>query len=145
MKYLILMHLVGACIWVGGHLYLAIAIVPKCIKNKNSDEIMEFESKFEAVGLPALATQIITGILMSMYFVANFWDLFKFDSYHNNIIAAKLIFLLITILLALNVKLRILKNYNESKLRVLAFHIYTVTALSLLFLLAGLSFRFSYF
>ena len=50
--YLIL-HLLGACIWIGGHLLLLIRYLPQAINENEPDIVKSFEKKFEPLGLPA--------------------------------------------------------------------------------------------
>lgn len=43
--YLIL-HLLGACIWIGGHLLLLIRYLPQAINENEPDIVKSFEKKF---------------------------------------------------------------------------------------------------
>ena len=51
--YLIL-HLLAATIWVGGHLFLALQILPEAIKKKDATILTNFKDRFEPMGLPSL-------------------------------------------------------------------------------------------
>ena len=58
MKWLILLHVLGATIWVGGHLILSITFLPKTLREKDVMIIKNFEQHFERVGLPAFALAV---------------------------------------------------------------------------------------
>ena len=61
------LHILGATIWAGGHLVLALSILPSALKEKNAEIILEFEKRFEKVGLPALGTQLLTGLWLAYH------------------------------------------------------------------------------
>jgi uncharacterized membrane protein len=65
MKWLVLLHVLGATIWAGGHLILSIAFLPKALKERKLNIILDFEKQYERVGIPALLLQVITGFWMA--------------------------------------------------------------------------------
>lgn len=144
MKWLILLHVLGATVWVGGHLILSIGFLPKALREKNPQIITEFEKSFENVGLPALLMQVITGIWMALIYVPfRYWA--SLDTPHHVYLWTKLGLLTGTLLLAIHARFFILPNLTEQKLPQLAFHIVLVTVLAVFFVITGLSFRFFYF
>ena len=46
---LLIFHLLGAAIWVGGHLILAIGILPEVLKKKDPEILLNFEKKYEKI------------------------------------------------------------------------------------------------
>ena len=64
--WLIFTHLVGACIWVGGHLVLALRILPAALAQGDTTAISAFEQAYERIGLPAFAVQIVTGFWLAL-------------------------------------------------------------------------------
>lgn len=52
--WLLFWHILGACIWVGGHLYLCLCILPKAVRHQDSQPILNFENSFEKLGMTAL-------------------------------------------------------------------------------------------
>jgi len=50
----IVLHVLAATIWTGGHIVLATTVLPKILKTKNIDKLLEFEMGYEKVGMPAL-------------------------------------------------------------------------------------------
>ena len=64
---LLIIHLISATVWVGGHLVLLLGFLPKALKHKNFDFISRFEKTYEPIGMPSLLLLVITGILMHHY------------------------------------------------------------------------------
>ncbi len=83
----------------------------------------------------------MTGLWLGFRLVPNFADWFSFETPVSNGLALKLLLLLITVLLALHARLRILPRLTERSLPVLAWHIITVTVVAVLFVLVGVGFR----
>ena len=61
--WLLFWHILGACIWVGGHLYLCLCILPKAVRHQDSQPILNFENSFEKLGMTALIVQVLTGFI----------------------------------------------------------------------------------
>lgn len=140
--FLILIHLLAASIWVGGHLILALSVLPQALKTKNTAIITQFESFFEKIGIPALILQVLTGLaLMHRHFV---WP-FSLQQRGDLLVAIKLGLLLLTILLALHARLKLIPKLNKKTLPLLGAHIVAVTIIGILFVIVGLSFRMSLF
>lgn len=140
LKYLIVLHVLGACVWVGGHLVLALSVLPKALKKKNPEIVREFEVHYERVGIPALLLQVITGLMIAViYMPVSEWFTFQ-DRAHTHI-GLKLILLLITFLLAIHARLFIIPKLSQNNLSLLAWHIAAVTIIAVLMLFLGLNFR----
>lgn len=144
MKWLILLHVLGATIWAGGHLILSIGFLPKALKEKNIRIILDFEKQYERVGIPALLLQVITGFWMATIYVP-FDDWFSLATPHHAYLWIKIVLLLGTIGFAIHARLFIVPNLTVEKLPSLAFHIIVATVLAVSFMITGLSFRFTYF
>ncbi len=141
-KFLIVFHLIGACVWVGGHLILAATILPKALRLRDPAIISGFESMFEKIGIPSLIIQVITGIRMSMIKLpVSEW--FDFSNQISALISLKIILLIMTIALAIHARLFIIPKLDAEKIAMLGWHIIGVTFIALLMLVAGLSFRYS--
>ncbi|NOS57263.1 MAG: copper transporter [Cyclobacteriaceae bacterium] len=144
MKWLILLHVLGATIWAGGHLILSIGFLPKALKEKNIRVILDFEKQYELVGIPALLLQVITGFWMASIYIP-FDDWFSLATSHHAYLWIKIVLLLSTIGFAIHARLFIVPNLTVEKLPSLAFHIIVATVLAVSFVITGLSFRFTYF
>lgn len=139
-KILILLHVIGACVWVGGHLVLALSVLPKALREKNPEPVRSFEERFERAGIPALFTQIITGIWIANLYVG-FRNFFGFENVMYSHVSLKLILLIATLLLAIHARLFIIPKLNADNLSFLALHIVIITLVSLAMLFVGLNFR----
>jgi putative copper export protein len=144
MKWLILLHVLGATVWAGGHLILSIGFLPKALKEKNIRIILDFERQYERAGIPALLLQVITGFWMATIYVP-FDDWFSLATPHHVYLWIKIVLLLSTIGFAIHARLFIVPNLTVEKLPSLAFHIIVATVLAVSFVVTGLSFRFTYF
>ncbi|MEV3844375.1 hypothetical protein RI497_18285, partial [Aeromonas veronii] len=60
------LHILGATIWTGGHIILALIVLPKALKESSTKILLDFESVYERIGMPALITQIVTGIYLAL-------------------------------------------------------------------------------
>ncbi len=62
MKIALFLHLIGASIWVGGHLYLLIRLMPRFVRDQDVAGFLKFEKSYEPLGMTALAVQVLTGV-----------------------------------------------------------------------------------
>lgn len=140
LKLLILFHVIGACIWVGGHLVLSLSVLPKALREKDPQVVRVFEERFERIGIPSLVLQVITGLWMAAIYVpVKEW--LSFDNVMSNHIALKLLLLLATILLAIHARFFIIPKLSADNLSSLGFHIVVVTLIAIALLFTGLNFR----
>ncbi len=138
---LILTHILAASIWTGGHLILAIAIVPGALKRNDVEVVQRFEESFEKIGIPALIIQILTGLRLSYLFLPEIADWFGFHSRVSTHITLKFILLGVTLLLAIHARLRLIPKLSQNNLRMLTMHIIGVTVIAVLFVAVGVSIR----
>ena len=61
----LIVHVLAATIWTGGHLVLALAILPGALRERSPAIIEAFERPFEKVGLPALLLQVASGLYLA--------------------------------------------------------------------------------
>jgi putative copper export protein len=138
---LILLHLVGACIWVGGHLLLAVRILPAALRERDPGRVTAFEGAYEGIGMPALVLQVVTGLWLAVRLQPEWIRWFDWGDPLARVILVKLLCLLATIALAVHARLWLFPRLDAGTLPVLGWHIRGVTLLSLLFVLAGASVR----
>ncbi|MHC4910470.1 MAG: CopD family protein [Planctomycetota bacterium] len=134
---LIVLHVLGATVWTGGHLILTIGFLPPALRTRNPQIIQDFESRFERIGLPALALQFITGVILCLPYLPDPDSETQVGGHVLGLLGSKLILLFLTIGLALHARLRILPNLAPDRLRLLAAHVIAVTVLSVLFVVFG--------
>ncbi|RUO76471.1 CopD family protein [Pseudidiomarina taiwanensis] len=139
--YLILAHILGATVWTGGHIVLALAVLPRVLKEKSPQRLLEFESAFERIGKPAMLIQIVTGLLLAHRLLPDISLWLDWSNPISRVIAIKFILLTLTILLAVDAKLRVLPKLSQQNLWDMALHIIAVTLLSIIFVIVGVSFK----
>lgn len=140
-NYLLILHLLGAAIWTGGHLILALVILPKVLSSRNLDALLQFEQQFEKIGMPALAIQIITGLWMAHNILPNVSAWFAFDNDISILIGIKLILLLMTATVAMHARFWVIPRLSADNLNGFAVNIILVTLLSVTFVVVGTLFR----
>lgn len=138
----LLLHLLGATIWTGGHLVLALGVLPAAWRDQDVDTIRTFENRFERVGIPALITQTVTGLWLLNRYFPDLALLFDLQNPMARVSLLKLGLLLLTVVLALDARLRIIPKIGPQNLTSLAWHIIPVTLISVAFVYVGLRFRF---
>ena len=136
----LVLNLIAATIWVGGHLVLAIGYLPKALKRKDFSYIGNFEKTYEPIGMPSLAVLIITGILMAYDYNAGFSSWFSFATPIERVVSLKLTFLLTTVCFAISAQTRVLPKLRKgqlNKLPEMAVHIICVTLIGVLMVILG--------
>ena len=136
----LIIHLIAATIWVGGHLVLAFGFLPKALKNNDFSYIDRFEKTYEPIGMPSLVLLVITGILMAYDFGQGVSKWFSFSNPIETVISLKLLGLLISVCFAISAQTRVLpqlKKGNIKKLPEMAVHIICVTIIGVLLLIFG--------
>ncbi|WP_282040920.1 CopD family protein [Halomonas alimentaria] len=142
---LLLLHLLGATIWTGGHLVLAFTILPRVLKDRDVASLHWFEQGYEKLGMPALLVQIVTGLWLAWQKVPSLALWFDMDAGPiAHLIRIKLLLLLLTALVAAHARFRIIPRLSPTTLPLMGWHIVAVTLLSVAFVATGLSFRVSW-
>ena len=121
---------------------LSLSVLPKALRADDPRIVLDFESAYERVGLPALLVQVITGIWLAWRLIPEVGEWFSFSSPIATTIGVKLILLAVTLALAVHARLRLIPNLEDGSLRPLAFHIVAITAIAVLMVVAGVGFRF---
>ena len=137
---ILILHLIAATIWVGGHLVLAIGYLPKALKRKDFSYIGNFEKTYEPIGMPSLAVLVITGILMAYDYNAGLSSWFSFATPIERVVSLKLICLLTSICFAISAQTRVLPKLRKgqlNKLPEMAVHIICVTFIGVVMVILG--------
>lgn len=135
------LHVLGATIWVGGHLTLALTILPRALELEQASVVTDFEQRFEKIGLPALAVQVLTGLWLADHLLGSPGNWFE-GTPIARAVQFKLALLVATLALAAHARFRVIPALTDTTLRSLAWHIRLVTLMAVLFVLAGVSIRF---
>ena len=137
---ILILHLIAATIWVGGHLVLAISYLPKALKRKDFSYIGNFEKTYEPIGMPSLAVLVITGILMAYDYNAGLSSWFSFATPIERVVSLKLTCLLTSICFAISAQTRVLPKLRKgqlNKLPEMAVHIICVTLIGVVMVVLG--------
>ena len=137
--FLLIVHLICATVWVGGHLLLWITILPKALKYKEPKLILNYEQQYEALGMSSLVLLVITGVWMAYQFNIPVTEWFSFSSPLERMVSLKLTLLISTVLFAISAQTRVIPKlkYNQDKLPEMALHITGVTLLGVAMLVLG--------
>ena len=137
----LVLHVLAATVWTGGHIVLATVILPRALRQSNSETLLRFESGYERVGIPALLIQVASGLWLAHRMVPNFADWLDMANPSSRLILIKLALLALTAVFAVDARLRLIPNLSNDKLPALAWHIIPVTIVSVLFVIVGVAFR----
>ena len=138
---LLFLHVLAAAIWTGGHIVLSVVVLPKALREQSPEQLLNFESVYEKIGMPALIVQVITGLFLAYRLLPDVSQWFILDNPISQVIAAKFILLALTIGFAIDARFRVIPVLSQSNLVVMAWHIVPVTVFSVLFVFVGVSFR----
>ncbi len=139
--FLLLLHLLGATIWTGGHIVLAVVVLPKVLRRRSPEALLDFESVFEKIGMPALIVQVVTGVALAHRMLPDHAQWLDLDNPVSRVILAKLGLLALTLGFAVHARFRVIPTLSERTLGIMAWHIVPVTVFSILFVVVGVSFR----
>lgn len=139
--FVLFLHVLAATIWTGGHLVLLTAVLPRALQARDPAILLAFESRFEKIGMPALVVQVASGLYMAHSLVPDLAQWLAFGSPLAGLVGFKLSLLAITVVAAVDARLRIIPTLSAATLPVMARRIALVTAVSVLFVLVGVSFR----
>jgi len=140
--YIFSLHLLAATVWTGGHLVLALTVLPRALRERNPQRLLDFEQGYEKVGMPALAIQVASGLWMALQLVPDWEQCFSPDTALERAVATKLVLLASTALVAAHARLRVIPSLSAATLPLMAWHVAAVTLLSVGFVLTGISFRY---
>ena len=140
-KAVIVIHVLSATIWTGGHLVLSLGFLPRALREKRPEIIEQFESRFEPIGIPSLVIQILTGLWLGIFYDSQPLGWFTFRGSIATHLSLKVILVVLTLLLAIHARFRILPKLRPENLKTLAFHIIAVTLIGVMLLILGVSIR----
>ncbi len=134
---ILIIHLLAATIWVGGHLILLLRYVPKAIKSNSLEELSVFRKNFEPIGMPSLFILIITGIVMAYDYNVPVNQWFAFDNSIEKIVSIKLMLLFVSLSLAFVTMKFVLPSIHKIAPFLLYFIIFLVTLIAVSMLVLG--------
>ena len=140
-RLLVVLHLLGASVWVGGHLVLSLTVLPRALRARDPAIISEFESGFERLGISALLVQVVTGLWLAYHWAPDIAGWFFPSTPAARLVLVKLALLATTVALAVHARFRVVPRLNAATLRILAYHIVAVTLLGVALLVVGVAIR----
>ncbi|MCP9793219.1 CopD family protein [Vulcanococcus limneticus] len=138
---LLTIHGLAATVWTGGHLVLALGVLPGALRQGSAAAIRSFEERFEPLGLTALALQVATGLALAWIYRPGLGAVLQLADPLARLLALKLGLLLATLVLALDARLRLIPRLDDHNLGGLAWHIAAITALAVAFVAVGVAIR----
>ncbi len=136
------LHVLAATIWTGGHLVLALTVLPQALRTRSPEALLRFEQAFEHLGMAALATQVATGVWMALQVAPDWTQWLSPETPMERAVALKLALLAATALVALHARTRVIPQLRPGTLPLLAWHVAAVTLLGVAFVLTGIAFRY---
>jgi putative copper export protein len=140
-RLLVVLHLLGATVWVGGHLVLSLVVLPRALRARDASIVAQFESGYERIGLPALLLQVVTGLWLALHWVPDIRTWLVPASLHAWLVLVKLGLLAATLALAAHARFRLVPALDARALSTLAYHIVGVTLLGVAMLITGVAIR----
>jgi putative copper export protein len=138
---LVAIHILGATVWIGGHLILAVRVLPQAWRSGDPEPIRQFETIFEPVGLPALLIQGVTGLLLAHIYLPDPVLWLDWSQPLARDLGLKLLCLLLTLALAIHARLFLIPRLDGANLRGLGWHILAITTLGIAFASLGAAIR----
>jgi hypothetical protein len=99
--------------------------------------LLDFERKYEKIGIPALLLMVITGVWMSYQFGIGFFKLVSFFESYRNCDFLEIDFTSDNCIVCNQCKFFVIPKLTAKTLPLMAFHILSVTTIGVLMLLLG--------
>lgn len=133
----LIIHLLAATVWVGGHLILLLIYVPKARKTNSLDGISFFRKNFEILGMPSLILLLLTGVLLAYDYEVSIDKWFQFKGGIERIVSLKLLLFITTITLAISATKFIFPRLKNEPKPILYVFILLVTSIAVTMLVLG--------
>ena len=134
---ILIIHLLAASIWVGGHLFLILRILPAKKKKKDISILSDFRLKFGKIGMPSLLILVVTGILLAYDYNVPISDWFSFSNPIEKIISIKLLLLFTSLSLAVHAQKVVFPKLTFNRMLPAIVEIIIVTLIAVSMLILG--------
>lgn len=138
---MVMLHILGACVWIGGHVVLVCMVLPRAVKRNDPVPIIEFERGYGRLGLASLVIQLATGLWLAHRWIGDWSALFRQPTPQAYLVLTKLLVLVLTVFLASYTFHRVLPRIGEQGLRRFALLSVATTALAVIMLVLGVGIR----
>lgn len=134
---ILIIHLLAASIWVGGHLFLILRILPATLQQKDISILSDFRLKFGKIGMPSLLILVVTGILLAYDYNVPISDWFSFSNPIEKIISIKLLLLFTSLSLAVHAQKVVFPKLTSDRMLPAIVEIIIVTLIAVSMLILG--------
>jgi uncharacterized membrane protein len=134
--YLVL-HLLAATIWVGGHFFLILRILPSTLQQKDISILSDFRLKFGKIGMHSLLILVVTGILLAYDYNVPISDWFSFSNPIEKIVSIKLLLLFTSLSLAVHAQKVVFPKLTSNRMLPAIVEIIIVTLIAVSMLILG--------
>jgi putative copper export protein len=139
-KLLVILHLLGSAVWIGGNLILVRAVLPRALRDRDPRPILDYERLFAPLGLTALIIQVATGLLLARHWVPSLSTYFNEPTLQARCILLKLALLTLSLILGALTH-RMLPTLAPDTLKKFAAIAWANAILGILLLTAGAAIR----
>jgi putative copper export protein len=136
---LLILHLLGASVWIGGLVILAIGVAPKARKEGSIARTRSFESSFHILGMVAITLQFLTGFRLAMIYVGGMKGLFDFSNHGAVLFLWKLVLILVSMAVFVVFKKK-LKSAADDNPSSVSPYVWIMMLLSVALMVLGLGF-----
>jgi len=137
---LVILHILGASIWIGGMLIMALGVLPKAKKAKSASLIKDYEGSFHILGMIALTLQFLTGFRLAMIYTGGMKGLFDFSNHLAVLFVWKLALLILTMVLFVVFKKKTLAKLTDENIGSASNMIWNITIFAIALMVLGLGF-----
>jgi uncharacterized membrane protein len=134
---ILIIHLLAATIWVGGHLLLVFRFLPATLKHKDLTILNDFRAKFGKIGIPSLLILVLTGVLSAYDYGVPVSKWFSFSEPIEKIVSSKLLLLFASLALAVHSQKFVFPKLTAEKMTFAIIEIITVTLIGVMMLILG--------
>lgn len=134
---ILIIHLLAASIWVGGHLFLILRILPATLQQKDISILSDYRLKFGKIGMPSLLILVVTGILLAYDYNVPISDWFSFSNPIEKIISIKLLLLFTSLSLAVHAQKVVFPKLTSNRMLPAIVEIIIVTLIAVSMLILG--------
>lgn len=139
---LVILHILGASIWIGGFLLYALKIIPAAKKENNAGIIKDFEKRYHVLAMIALTIQLLTGFRLGMIYTGGMGASFSLDTTASVLYVAKLALIFLSMFLIIFLRKAVLPKVTDENMSKLSSLVWVMTIIALVMLYLGTSFRF---
>ena len=134
---ILIIHLLAASIWVGGHLFLILRILPETLQQKDISILCDFRLKFGKIVMPSFFILVVTGILLAYDYNVPISDWFSFSNPIEKIISIKLLLLFTSLSLAVHAQKVVFPKLTFNRMLPAIVEIIIVTLIAVSMLILG--------